>query len=79
MDDLSNYAGMANHLTWQLVDTVAADLGANEAARLKWRQRDRGVPPAWQIKIARDLMNRGVAVSLDDFAKLAPTPGRIAA
>lgn len=70
---------MANHLTWQLVDTVASELDATEAARLKWRQKGRGVPPAWQIKIARELMNRGIAVSLDDFASLPENPGRVAA
>ena len=70
---------MANHLTWQLVDNVAADLGAQESARLKWRQKGRGVPAQWQLKIARELMVRGVPISLDDFAKLVSTPGRIAA
>ena len=70
---------MANHLTWKLVDEVAADLGAKEPARLKWRQRGRGVPAAWQIDIARELMSRGIAVSLDDFGKLPESPGRQAA
>ena len=70
---------MANHLTWALVDGVAADLGATEAARLKWRQKDRGVPAVWQIKIANELMRRGVPVALADFASLPENPGRIAA
>jgi hypothetical protein len=70
---------MANHLTWQLVDSVAADLGAQESARLKWRQKGRGVPAQWQLNITRELMARGVPVSLDDFSKLESTPGRIAA
>lgn len=70
---------MANHLTWKLVDEIAADLGATEPARLKWRQPKRGVPAAWQIKIARELMSRGVAVSLDDFGNLPENPGRVAA
>ena len=70
---------MANHLTWQVVDEVAADLGANAAARIKWRQRGRGVPASWQIRIMRELMERGVIVSLDDFARLPENPGRIAA
>lgn len=80
MDDLSNKrAVMANHLTWQLVDSIASDLGVAEPARAKWRQKGRGVPAQWQIKIARELMTRGVPVSLDDFARLEPNPGRIAA
>jgi hypothetical protein len=80
MDDLSKGLGMADTtLTWKLVDDTAADLGANESARLKWRQRGRGVPPAWRIKIVEDLMQRGVPVSLSDFDRLGPTPGRIAA
>ena len=70
---------MANHLTWSLVDDAAAQLGAKESARLKWRQPNRGVPAAWQIKITRELMRRGVPVSLDDFATLPVNPGRVAA
>lgn len=70
---------MTNHLTWQLVDAVAADLNASESARLKWRQQGRGVPAKWQLRIARELMTRGVPVSLGDFASLEPNPGRIAA
>jgi hypothetical protein len=70
---------MANHLTWKLVDETAADLGAGESARLKWRQTGRGVPPVWQIKIARELMAQGIPVSLDDFSRLPENPGRVAA
>jgi hypothetical protein len=70
---------MSNHLTWALVDDVAADLGAGESARFKWRQPKRGVPAVWQIKIMRELMKRGVPVSLDDFARLPENPGRVAA
>lgn len=70
---------MANHITWQLVDSIAAEMGAKAQARFKWRQSGRGVPAAWQIKIARELMARGVPVSLDDFDKLEAKPGRIAA
>lgn len=70
---------MAETLTWKLVDDIAADLGANEPARMKWRQAGRGVPANWQIKIVRELMTRGVPASLDDFAKLPTNPGRLAA
>lgn len=70
---------MTNHLTWQLVDSVAADLGAGESARLKWRQEGRGVPSKWKLDIARELMARGVPVALGDFDNLEPKPGRIAA
>lgn len=70
---------MQNHLTWKLVDEVAADLGASEAARLKWRQPKRGVPADWQIKIADELGKRGVEVQFYDFASLPENPGRIAA
>lgn len=70
---------MPDTLTWKLVDDIAANLGVNEPARLKWRQPGRGVPASWQIKIVRELMARGVPVSLDDFAKLPTNPGRVAA
>jgi hypothetical protein len=70
---------MTNHLTWQLVDTVATELGASESARLKWRQRPAGVPSGWRINIVGELMKRGVPVSLQDFDALPVKPGRIAA
>ncbi len=80
MDDMSNHAVMSEStLTWKLVDDVAADLGAGKDARLKWRQRETGVPPKWRISIAQELMRRGMPVALSDFAKLDSTPGRIAA
>jgi hypothetical protein len=66
---------MAN-LTWKIVDDVAGKLGAKDAARAKWRQRGRGVPPAWRIKIVQDLMASGTPVSLADFDRLEPTSGR---
>lgn len=80
LDELSNHSGMSNStLNWRLVDEVAASLGAGEAGRLKWRQRDTGVPPKWRISIAQELMRRGIPVALADFDKLDTTPGRIAA
>lgn len=79
LDNLSYCLPMANQITWQLVDAVAADLGASEPARQKWRQPGRGVPPIWQIKIVQELMRRSVPASLDDFAGLPENPGRIAA
>lgn len=80
MDDMSNHVAMnQSTLTWKLVDDIASDLGAGEAGRLKWRQRDTGVPPKWRISIAQELMRRGMPVALSDFDKLDPTPGRIAA
>jgi hypothetical protein len=69
---------MAN-LTWKTVDEVAEQLGVSEHARAKWRQRGRGVPPVWQIRIVQQLMAAGTPVSLADFDRLEPTPGRIAA
>lgn len=68
-----------NTLTWQLVDDIAAELGANKEARLKWRQPNRGVPPIWRIKITQTLMARGVPIALNDFDRLPENPGRIAA
>jgi len=70
---------LENHLTWQIVDEVAADLGAGESARLKWRQRGRGVPAEWRIKITQALMSRGIAIALAEFDALPENPGRIAA
>lgn len=70
---------MPHSITWKIVDDTAAELGASEAARLKWRQGGRGVPSAWRIKIAEALMANGEPVALADFDALEPTPGRIAA
>lgn len=77
---MSNHSAMSQStLTWKLVDDIAADLGAGEAGRLKWRQRPAGVPSKWRIAIAQELMRRGIPVALSDFDKLDQTPGRIAA
>lgn len=70
---------MANHFTWKLVDDVAAELGASESARLKWRQPKRGVPADWQIKILAELTRRNIEADFADFATLPENPGRIAA
>lgn len=68
-----------NTLNWRIVDDTAAELGASESARLKWRQAGRGVPSEWRIKITQALMARGVPVALSDFDDLPENPGRIAA
>jgi hypothetical protein len=62
-------------LTWGIVDNTAAELGAKDYARQKWRQR--GVPFRWRVRITQALMARGVPVALNDFDRL--TDGRIAA
>jgi hypothetical protein len=66
-----------NTLNWRVVDDIAAELGAKDYARAKWRQR--GVPAEWKIRITQTLMARGVPVALSDFDRLAENPGRIAA
>jgi hypothetical protein len=66
-------------LTWRMVDEVAAELGAKDHARLKWRQEGRGVPPHWRIKITQSLLSKGVPIALNDFDTLPSNPGRIAA
>jgi hypothetical protein len=78
LDGLSNHGEMSE-LTWKLVDEIAAEMGAGEASRRKWRQRQAGVPSKWRIAITQDLMRRGIPVALSDFDKLETTPGRIAA
>jgi len=64
---------MTEHLSWKLIDDIAARKGVSEAARFKWRQR--GVPPKWRIAIAQELPH----IALADFDGLELTPGRIAA
>lgn len=59
-------------LTWSMIDAVAGDLGASEAARRKWRQR--GVPSAWQVRIASELMRNGDAVDPVSVGDVRPTP-----
>lgn len=68
-----------NTLSWRMVDEIAAELGAKDSARLKWRQPSRGVPAEWKIKITQALMSRGVPIALSDFESLPENPGRIAA
>jgi hypothetical protein len=74
--------GLSHHwtmLTWTLVDQVAERLGATDVARRKWRQEGRGVPAAWRIRIAEEMMRAGAPVPLADFDRLEPNPGRVAA
>jgi SOS response regulatory protein OraA/RecX len=61
-------------LTWRTVDDIAAELGARDWARAKWRQR--GVPADWRIKITQALMSRGVPIALSDFDNLPPPKER---
>jgi hypothetical protein len=70
---------MANILTWKIVDEIASDLGATEAARLKWRQPNRGVPSDWRGRIGDALRDRGWDLKFTDFDDLPANPGRIAA
>jgi hypothetical protein len=80
LDGLSNTDNMSDStLTWQLVDETAAKLEATEAARLKWRQRENGVPAIWRIRIAEALKAEGVQIELSAFDALPMKPGRIAA
>lgn len=65
-------------LTWEVVDTAAAALGASEAQRRKWRQIGRQVPDTWRIRIADHLKAGGVPVEFAQFDELPPRPGRIA-
>lgn len=66
-------------LNWRIVDDTAAELGAKQEARSKWRQPGRGVPAEWRIRITQALMTRGVPIALSDFDSLPEKPGRIAA
>lgn len=66
-------------LTWEIVDTAAAALGATSAQRRKWRQIGRQVPDTWRIRISEHLKADGVEVAFADFDELTPRPGRIAA
>lgn len=64
--ELDKLSCMVNdQLTWELVDAVAADLGAKDEARRKWR--DRGIPADWRIKIAQQLEIGGRAFTASDF------------
>jgi hypothetical protein len=79
-DSLSHYPRMPNgQLTWNVVDEIAAGLGASEVARRKWRQGGRGVPAAWRIRITEALVASGREIALSDFDRLQPNPGRLAA
>lgn len=67
-----------SRLTWEIVDTAAAALGATAAQRRKWRQVGRQVPDTWRIRIAERLKAEGTAIDFADFDELTPRPGRIA-
>lgn len=65
-------------LTWEIVDAIAADLGASAATRRKWRQTNRQVPNNWRIRIAEVLKARGDSVDFSAFDDLPPRPGKLA-
>lgn len=75
---MSLYVAMQNdQLTWAIVDSEAEALGADAAARRKWRQRK--VPYEWRLKIIESLRARDIIVTGDAFDSLPRNPGRLAA
>jgi len=67
-----------SEISWPLIDTLAAELGAKERARLKWRQR--GVSLPWQIKIVEHARSSGIeAVTFDAIQSLPRSQPRAAA
>lgn len=64
-------------LTWEIVDAIAAELGATDANRRKWRQTGRQVPDAWRIRIVNALKARGAVVEFSAFDDLPPRPGKL--
>lgn len=49
----------------RLIDDLAAELGASEAARKKWRQR--GIPHRWRIPLIEAAAERGITLVGGDF------------
>lgn len=66
-----------SRLTWEIVDTIAADLGASPQTRRKWRQTNRQVPTSWRIRIAEVLKGRGEPIDFSAFDDLPPRPGKL--
>jgi len=64
-------------VTWELVNTTAAALGATLAQRRRWRGVGRQVPSSWRIRIAEKLAADGTPIELASFDDLPPRPGRI--
>lgn len=64
-------------LTWEIVDAIAAELGATAATRRKWRQTGRQVPTSWRIRIVEALKARGERVEFTAFDDLPPRPGKL--
>jgi hypothetical protein len=53
------------NLTWDIVDAVADRLGVKIDARRKWRSR--GIPAAWRIAVANELIADGMTFTLADM------------
>lgn len=53
----------------QTVDSIAAELGASEVARKKWRQR--GVPYRWRYEILQIARVRGLCIPEEAFEPCA--------
>lgn len=64
-------------LTWEIVDEIAAALGASAGQRRKWRQTGRQVPNSWRIRIAEKLKADGRPIDFSAFDDLPPRPGKL--
>ncbi|MDK8187747.1 MULTISPECIES: hypothetical protein [Sphingomonas] len=64
-------------LTWEIVDKIAAGLGASAGQRRKWRQTGRQVPNSWRIRIAEAIKGRGEPIDFSAFDDLPPRPGKL--
>ena len=69
MDNLSTLHFMSENKR-KLIDQIGAELGASDAARAKWPQR--GVPHKWRLPIMQKAAERGMSITVSDFATPAP-------
>lgn len=70
-DKLSDLFRMTKEpITWTLLTDIAAKLGAMSETMRKWRQR--GIPVAWQLKIASELSRSGYTIDPALIATIKP-------
>jgi hypothetical protein len=70
-DAMSNLSGMTKEpITWTLLTDIASKLGAVSETMRKWRQR--GIPVAWQLKIASELSRSGYTIDPALIATIKP-------
>lgn len=63
-------------MPWDLILRLAAELGVEYQARMKWRAR-KVVPSRWHFRLVREASKRGESLTMEDF-QATPSQRKVA-